>query len=117
MAELIIQFDTTLRGSDGCDWHPQVWGRICEDALWEGWLEFLPAGTDDREAIRTERETEQPKRADLVYWAQGLTQVYLEGALERAIRQSRATVSSHATPSTPAPRSEPEARATGSAPR
>ena len=119
MAELLVEFDTILRGSDGCDWHPRVWGQIVEeDALWEGWIEFLPAGTNDRDAIRTGRETEQPKRADLMYWAQGLTQVYLEGSLERAIRQSRsASVSSHATQSTPVRRSESEARAIRSSSR
>ena len=118
MAEVLVEFDTTLRGSDGCEWHPRVWGQICEDALWEGWIEFLPAGTNDREAIRTGRETEQPKRLDLLYWAQGLTQVYLEGALERAIRQTRgASVWSHATQATPEQRPEPEVRATRSSSR
>lgn len=118
MAELLVEFDTTLRGSDGCDWHPRVWGQIAEDTLWEGWIEFLPAGTNDREAIRTGRETEQPKRADLLYWAQGLTQVYLEGALERAIRQSRtASASSHAMQATPEQRPESEVRATRSSSR
>lgn len=116
MAELLVEFDTTLRGSDGCDWHPRVWGQICQDALWEGWIEFQPAGTNDRDTIRTGRETEQPKRVDLLYWAQGLTQVYLEGALERAIRHSRgASVSSRAIQSTPEQRPEPEVQATRSA--
>ena len=119
MAELLVEFDTTLRGSDGCDWHPRVWGQIAEDTLWEGWIEFLPAGTNDREAIRTGRETEQPKRADLLYWAQGLTQVYLEGALQRARRNASVSASagSHATLATPEPRAESEVRATRSRPR
>jgi hypothetical protein len=51
------------------------------DGLWEGWIEFL-ATTG---AARTERETSQPNRADLMYWAQGLTHTYLEGALTRAL--------------------------------
>lgn len=118
MAELLVEFDTHIRGSDGCSWHPRVWGQIAEDSLWEGWIEFLPAGTNDREAIRTGRETEQPKRLDLRYWANGLTQVYLEGALERAIRRSRgASASSHATQSMPEQRPESEVRATRSSSR
>jgi hypothetical protein len=34
--------------------------------------------------MRTGRETTQPNRPDLLYWATGLTAVYLEGALDRA---------------------------------
>ena len=110
MPELLVDFDAYIEAQDGSRWLPRVWGRICEDALWEGWIEFMPAGTDDREAIRTGRETEQPKRVDLMYWAQGLTQVYLEGALERAIRQSRrnASASSGAMLPMPERREEPE---------
>ena len=118
MAELLVEFDTTIRADDGTNWHPRVWGAIAEDALWEGWIEFLPAGTEERDPIRTGRETEQPKRSDLMYWAQGLTQVYLEGALERAIRQTRgASVSSRAMQATPEQRPESEVRATRSSSR
>lgn len=118
MAELLVEFDTYIRGSDGRSWHPRVWGQIAEDSLWEGWIEFLPAGTNDGEAIRSERETEQPKRVDLLYWAQGLTQVYLEGALERAIRHSRgANVSPRASQSMSEQRAESGVRATRSLPR
>ena len=115
MAELLVEFDTTIRAEDGTSWHPRVWGAIADDGLWEGWIEFLPAGTDDRDVIRTGRETEQPKRTDLMYWAQGLTQVYLEGALQRARRTTMPAASasdaSRASPTTPARREEPEARA------
>jgi len=50
---------------------------------WEGWLEFVPL--DGGTAVRSGRETTQPNRADLVYWATGLTPVFLEGALARAL--------------------------------
>ena len=57
-------------------------GRVDERRLWEGWLQFTgPNGA----ALRTRRETEQPSRDALMYWAEGLTLTYLEGALERAI--------------------------------
>ena len=119
MAELLVEFDTTIRAQDGTHWHPRVWGAIADDSLWEGWVEFLPAGTDDREAIRTGRETEQPKRTDLMYWAQGLTQVYLEGALQRARRNASEFASGalHATQPRQEPRPESEARATRSSSR
>jgi hypothetical protein len=53
---------------------------------WKGWIEF--ASIDGDSHVRTPRETEQPNRGDLAYWATGLTQVYLEGALRRAIERT-----------------------------
>ena len=38
--------------------------------------------------IRSGRETTQPNRTDTAYWATGLTPVYLEGALTRALNPS-----------------------------
>ena len=116
MAELLVEFDTTIQAEDGTNWHPRVWGAIADDNLWEGWLEFLPAGAEDREPIRTGRETEQPKRTDLMYWAQGLTQVYLEGALQRARRRASESASAglRATPAPEERQAESEVRATRS---
>ena len=45
-----------------------------------------PAWTRKGHGLRTERETSQPDRKALVYWASGLETTYYEGALERAIR-------------------------------
>jgi len=53
------------------------------DGTWEGWLEFYPA-TTSQPILVTERETSQPNRAALEYWADGLEPIYLEGALARA---------------------------------
>jgi hypothetical protein len=47
-------------------------------------LEFVPL--DGAAAIRSGRETTQPNRKDLMYWATGLTPVYLDGALQRALK-------------------------------
>jgi hypothetical protein len=80
MAEVLVRYTTTVRGADGAVWVPQACGGIAKDGLWEGWIEFV----SDQRAIRTARETEQPNRDDLMYWAQGLTDTYLEGALARA---------------------------------
>jgi hypothetical protein len=53
--------------------------------MWQGWIEFIPVhGGEPR---RSPRETTQPNRTDTVYWATGLTSVYLEGALRRAMDQ------------------------------
>ena len=54
------------------------------DGMWQGWIEFLPVA--EGPPLRTGRETTQPNRPDLLYWATGLTAVYLDGALERALR-------------------------------
>lgn len=80
MAELLVKFTEPLRGSDGRSYDAQACGDIGEDGLWQGWLEFRSGNV----MVRSGRETEQPNLADLQYWAQGLTMVYLEGALERA---------------------------------
>lgn len=53
------------------------------DGTWIGWLEFHP--TDSSHPILiTERETSQPNRSALEYWADGLEPVYLDGAFARA---------------------------------
>jgi hypothetical protein len=87
MAEVLVEFDTVLLGADGTRWAPRVCGAVASDGLWEGWVEFTPLN-DAVDPVRTARETEQPKRGDLMYWAQGLTQAYLEGALDRALARS-----------------------------
>ena len=51
--------------------------------LWEGWIEFIPVHGGP--AVRSARETTQPNFGDTQYWANGLTRVYLEGALNRAM--------------------------------
>lgn len=61
----------------------QACGRVRDDGIWEGWLEFVPH--DGSEVLRSSRETTQPKLTDLEYWAAGLTPVYLRGALERTL--------------------------------
>lgn len=80
MAEVLVRYTSVVRGNDGKFWIPQACGGVAKDGLWEGWIEFV----SDENAIRTGRETEQPNRDALMYWAQGLTSAYLEGALARA---------------------------------
>jgi hypothetical protein len=82
MAEVLLQFDTAVAGADGRAYVARVCGRPADDGLWEGWIEFDPQ--DGTPTLRTPRETGQPNREDLEYWATGLTEAYLEGALERA---------------------------------
>ena len=104
MAEVLVRYAAVVRGDDGAFWIPQACGGVAKDGLWEGWIEFV---ADDR-AIRTGRETEQPNRDALMYWAQGLTAAYLEGALARAtttrIGIPREPRESHAAPRFNAPK-------------
>jgi len=67
-----------------------------DDSRWQGWIEFIPV--DGGAALRSARETTQPNRVDTAYWATGLTPVYLEGALDRAL-----TPVSRSIPSPPHP--------------
>lgn len=99
MAEVVVEYDTSLQARNGGVYRPRACGRVADDGLWEGWLEFLPANAG-YEAVRTGRETGQPNRADLVYWAEGLSQVYLDGALDRALAEPVAISST--SPAAPA---------------
>jgi len=83
MSETLLQFPGTVAGPDGNEYEARACGGPLTGATWQGWIEFIPIGQG--EPLRTRRETTQPNRADTVYWASGLTQVYLEGALGRAL--------------------------------
>jgi len=83
MAEVLVEFDAAFPGPDAATYTPRACARLREDGLWEGWIEFsdVRGGT----VIRSARETTQPTRDDAMYWATGLSRVYLEGALARAL--------------------------------
>jgi hypothetical protein len=83
MAEVLLRFDALIADARGDTYAPRVCGREAEDTLWDGWIEFDPPRGGA--ALRTPLETRQPNRRDLEYWATGLTVVYLEGALQRAL--------------------------------
>jgi len=84
MREVLVKFDEPIMNQRGEMYFAEAVGRRREeDGLWEGWLEF-EAVDDSSPRISTERESTQPNRVDLEYWAQGLTRVYLQGALARA---------------------------------
>lgn len=88
MAELLVEYENVLRGDDGTGWVAHSAGRQGSDRMWEGWVEFVPVN-GSQEPLRTACESRQPNRKDLVYWATGLTPVYLEGAFARAISAAR----------------------------
>lgn len=83
MAEVLVQFSDPVEGPGGEAYIARACGSEMRDGLWQGWIEFLPVGAG--KPVRTGRETTQPNRHDALYWATGLTHVYLEGALHRAL--------------------------------
>jgi hypothetical protein len=83
MAAVLAQFAEPVKGSDGRVYRAQACGAPTPDGVWEGWIEFEPH--DGGTPVRSPRETTQPNGRDAAYWASGLTAIYLEGALSRAL--------------------------------
>lgn len=67
-------------------YQPRSYGDPQVDDTWDGWLVFFPV--NGGEAITSGRETTQASFEALTTWAAGLTPVYLDGALARALRLS-----------------------------
>lgn len=103
MAEVLVSFTEPTRSTEGYVYWGRALGAPMDERMWEGWLEFQKDGEDT--FVSTPRETEQPNRADVLYWAQGLTAAYLEGALARALRPE------------PKPRKDPRRQFVASRPR
>jgi hypothetical protein len=109
VAQTVAQFDKPVVHTDGTHHRARVCGRVREDGLWEGWLEFENMATG--EVTRTVRETTQPNLTDLKYWATGLTEVYLQGAVARTLDAPQPIAPVTVTPphyDRPASRREPE---------
>jgi hypothetical protein len=83
MRELIHKHSAHVSTGDGTIYEALIYGQSRVDGSWIGWLEFVPLSGGH--VLRTARETSQPDRDALVYWAGGLEPLYLEGALERAL--------------------------------
>ena len=83
MAQVLAQYTDILTDKDRISYRAHACGAPMPDGKWQGWLEFLPL--DGSTPIRSGRETTQPNRMDVEYWATGLTPIYLQGALQRAL--------------------------------
>lgn len=83
MAEVLIEYPDLIEGEDGKTYSARACAVQVSGNSWHGWIEFIPSGGG--EPLRSPRETTQPNRTDAHYWATGLTPVYLEGALRRAL--------------------------------
>ncbi|HEY7215138.1 MAG TPA: hypothetical protein VIC28_10945 [Thermoanaerobaculia bacterium] len=105
MAEVLTRFPERLQATGGTLYTSQACGRPAPDGGWEGWIEFLP--DDGSPALRSQRETRQPDRDALLYWSTGLTRVYLEGSLERALDPVRPRPAPHLEPAYEGPAPDP----------
>jgi len=81
MAEVLTSYAEPVADESG-RYHARAIGRLADDNMWEGWLEFEPL--DGGPVVVGPVESRQPEAHDLAYWATGLTPVFLEGALKRA---------------------------------
>ena len=95
MAEVLLEYPDVVTSESGINYRARACGTEA-GGTWQGWIEFVPVG--DGEVIRSSRETTQPNRQDTLYWATGLTPVYLEGALRRALRPVARRVAPHPEP-------------------
>jgi hypothetical protein len=83
VAEVFVEFADPVSTKDGCSYIARACGSGDESGRWQGWLEFVPIGPGA--VVISGRETTQPNRRDTEYWATGLTAIYLEGSLNRAL--------------------------------
>ncbi|HEY7446991.1 MAG TPA: hypothetical protein VH702_02525 [Vicinamibacterales bacterium] len=88
MSEVLLEYPSAVTAADGRTFRARACASELPTGLWQGWIEFLP---DDESELprRSPRETTQPNRTDTHYWATGLTPIYLEGALKRALAAPR----------------------------
>src|SRR5437763_17135577 len=87
MAETLVQYQKPVVAPDGTVYEARACGGPMSGGMWQGWIEFASVGGGP--PVRSRRETTQPNRTDTEYWATGLTHVYLEGALTRALTPAR----------------------------
>ena len=109
MAEVLFEYSDVVISEGTSRYMARACGTAVPSGQWQGWLEFVDIETGN--AVRSPRETTQPNRTDTLYWATGLTPVYLEGALQRALHPTfRARPRSQATPvfDEPAPELPPD---------
>jgi hypothetical protein len=96
VTEVLLEFAEPVSADDGTIYMARACGNEMGDGKWQGWIEFIPA--PPREPVRSGRETTQPNRQDTEYWATGLTPVFLEGSLKRALNPLTRTIAHEPMP-------------------
>src|SRR5688572_28887173 len=84
MPELIADLDTVVRDEKtGDEYFVNVVAEELADGSWEAWIALVPLS--DEEPLLTGTETHQHRRGDIVRWVDHVTDVFLQGAFERAV--------------------------------
>lgn len=83
LEQVLRRIAEPVAGQDGADYTAVVCGRQRGDGRWEAWLEFAPRGSGP--VLRSVRETTQPDLLLLQHWADLLSRIYVQGALERTL--------------------------------
>lgn len=83
MVHWVHRFERLVLSAAGTTHVANVYASEKPDGTWDGWLVFFPVAGGD--PLPTDRETTQPNLQAIAYWASGLTAVYLDGALRRAL--------------------------------
>jgi hypothetical protein len=81
--ELIADLPYRVIDANGVEYYAGVAAEQRADGQWEAWLEYVPV--DDTDALLTHTETTQPTHADVVRWADTLSETYVQGAFVRAV--------------------------------
>jgi hypothetical protein len=82
MLDFLRRFATVV-SSEAIAYRAVAYGEKQPNRMWNGYVVFLPA--DGGRALITPRETTQSTWQSLLSWAAGLSPIYLEGALHRAL--------------------------------
>ena len=76
------EYTHQLANENGVAYKVYAYSEPRADGTWEGWIEFKPSDSS-QPILRTDRETTQPDKTALAYWASGLEPLYFEGAFAR----------------------------------
>jgi hypothetical protein len=90
--EIVLDLEPAVTAENGRLYRASVVGTSAADGHWNAWLEFVEA--ESQEVLRTGIETHQASETDLHHWARTLSDVYLSGALDRAV-PSRSETAAH----------------------
>jgi hypothetical protein len=80
--DLFLQPEHISIQAEGTFWIPLIYVERRGDGAWDAWIEFR--ALSDEPVRATARETTQPNRQAVKYWAGSLAPVYFEGAFARS---------------------------------
>src|SRR5688572_24774066 len=82
MVHFVQQYSEVAVSDEGRRYVARAYAAPRPDGRWDGWFVFLPL--EGGRELATNWETTQRSLAQVKYWAEAISTVYLEGALKRA---------------------------------